>query len=91
MNTIGQIPEGRVATYGQIALLAGKPGAARSVGRVLRKLPNNTALPWHRVLNTHGKISIPHQGATVQQKRLESEGVVFLGGRVSLKDYQWIP
>lgn len=91
LNTLAQIPFGAVATYGQIAEYAGMPRAARAVGRLLRTLPKDTELPWHRVVNAGGEISIPHQGALVQRERLESEGVVFLKGKISLKDYQWSP
>lgn len=90
-NTITQIPVGKVATYGQVAEYSGAPGAARAVGRSLRNLPQGSKIPWHRVLNARGEISIPHQGACIQQERLESEGVVFLSGRVSLAEYQWRP
>ncbi len=91
LNTLAQIPEGSVATYGQIAQYAGMRGAARAVGRLLRTLPKDTDIPWHRVLNAKGEISIPHQGALLQRERLESEGITFLKGKVSLKDYQWFP
>lgn len=91
LNTLAQIPKGSVATYGQVAEYAGMPRAARSVGRLLRTLPKDTEIPWHRVVNACGKTSIPHQGALVQRERLEAEGVVFLNGKISLKDYQWRP
>ena len=91
LNTIAQIPSGKVATYGQIAKYSGAPGAARAVGRSLRNLPKDTQIPWHRVLNARGEISIPHQSANIQRERLELEGVVFLKGRVSLNTYQWCP
>lgn len=91
LNTVAQIPPGRVATYGQIAAYSGAPGAARAVGRTMRMLPKETELPWHRVLNARGEISIPHQGAITQRERLVAEGVVFLKGRVPLRGYQWKP
>ena len=91
LNTVALIPAGRVATYGQIAELAGFAGASRAVGRCMRKLPSDTSLPWHRVVNAQGKISIPHQGALVQRTRLEAEGVVFFREKISLEKYRWEP
>jgi len=82
------IPAGKVATYGQIAGLAGLPRHARMVGRVLRNLPPGSRLPWHRVINAAGRIST---GGREQRERLEAEGVVFINGRISLKDYGWDP
>lgn len=91
LGTIRSVPYGRVATYGQIAELAGAKGAARAVGRVMRNLPADTQIPWHRILNASGTISIPQPSGALQRERLESEGVVFLKGKVSLQDYQWRP
>jgi len=91
LNVVAQIPAGKIATYGQIAAIAGAPGAARAVGRTMRSLPKGTQLPWHRVLNAAGKISIPHEGAKVQKARLESEGIIFLGGKASLEECLWRP
>ncbi len=89
---VGRIPYGRVATYGQIAALAGLPGAARQVGYALHALPEATAVPWHRVINARGTVSrraVP--GAElVQRVRLEGEGVAFdPRGRVPLERYRW--
>lgn len=69
------IPPGRVATYGQIAALAGRPGAARAVGRAMRECPAD--VPWHRVVNARGGISprAPASGMLTQRLRLEAEGV----------------
>jgi len=88
-RVVRRIPKGRVATYGQVAGLAGLPGYARYVGTVLSKLPTGTKLPWHRVINSKGQISFP-QGSEQyreQKNRLEQEGVVFLNGRVSFRKY----
>jgi methylated-DNA-protein-cysteine methyltransferase-like protein len=91
---VEQIPAGKVATYGQIAALAGLPKNARQVGAVLRDLPSGSAVPWFRVLNSKGEIS-PGKGTrcTQRQKRfLEAEGVVFSGPRkIAIKDYAWDP
>jgi methylated-DNA-protein-cysteine methyltransferase-like protein len=87
------IPPGKVATYGDVARQAGMPGAARRVGRALRGLPDNTRIPWHRVINAQGKISVP-DGTTsaTQRRRLEQEGIIFrTDTRVSLRQYRWLP
>ena len=91
-QVIFSIPKGKVATYGQIAELAGLPRAARLVGNTLKNLPKNSKLPWHRVINASGKISLPMDGnGKVQKQRLEKEGVVFLQGKVNLRHYLWQP
>jgi len=84
---VNAIPKGKVATYGQVARLAGMPQQSRLVGRILSKLPKSTTLPWHRVINGQGKISNPNPARQVE--RLERDGVTFLQGRVRLKSYQW--
>ena len=93
-SVLQQIPKGTVATYGQIATLAGKPGGARYIGTLLSKLPKNTQLPWHRVINAKGELSFPlnTQAYNTQRKRLEKESIVFnQNNKVSLKTYQWQP
>ena len=91
---VRRIPYGRVATYGQVAELAGLPGHARQVGYALHALPSSTALPWHRVINAAGAISlrrIPGYELT-QRQLLEEEGVGFdLRGRVRLSAVRWRP
>lgn len=84
---VHQIPKGQVATYGQIARLAGIPQHSRLIGRILSELPPNTRLPWHRVINSQGRITNPAKSR--QQARLEKEGVTLINGRVSLKVYGW--
>ena len=83
---------GRVATYGQVAELAGFPGRARQVGFALAALPEELDLPWHRVVNTRGCVSIRRQGGShrLQQLLLEEEGVLFEEGRIDLKRFRWI-
>ena len=86
---LAAIPYGHVATYGQIAAVAGNPRAARQVAWVLRH--NDSGLPWHRVINAQGGISLP-AGAGLERQRalLENEGVaVGPGNRVDLDRYQW--
>lgn len=74
---LSQIPFGHTMSYGQLAHRAGFPNYARQVGRVLKNLPKNTQLPWHRVVNSQGKISFPAQsdGYKEQRGRLISEGI----------------
>lgn len=86
------IPPGKVVTYGQLARLAGLPGAARLAGRVLCGLPENTELPWHRVINAQGKISLPEDspGYDEQKRRLEAEGIEFKNHRINLRIYGYI-
>jgi methylated-DNA-protein-cysteine methyltransferase-like protein len=88
---IRRIPRGRVATYGQIARLAGLPGHARQVGYALHALHSATAVPWHRVLNAAGAISLRRtNGAVSQRLLLEREGVRFdARGRASLETFGW--
>ena len=88
---IAYIPEGRVASYGQIACVAGCPNHARLVGNTLRNLPKDTKLPWHRVINSQGRISFPESSGAYQEQRnrLEAEGVIFAAGRISLKEFGW--
>lgn len=90
-NTAKTIPRGRVTTYGQLATAAGFPRAARLAGFALKNTPPKMKLPWHRVLNAQGKISFPARSAAwrEQRRRLEAEGVTFLGGRVDLRRYGW--
>lgn len=92
-QVVALIPEGHVATYGQIAELAGLPRMARAVGRTLSQLPKDTQLPWHRVINAKGQISFPVDSSAYkrQRDRLEDEGITLLKGKISLKDYQWKP
>jgi methylated-DNA-protein-cysteine methyltransferase related protein len=94
LTVVRRIPRGRVATYGQIAQLAGLPRQARLVGYALAALPAATAVPWHRVINAKGEVSLRRNGsgASVEQRlRLEREGVRFDGARVSLERHGWRP
>ena len=91
-QVIASIPVGKVATYGQVAELAGLGRGARYVGSVLRKLPKETKLPWHRVVNAQGKIAFP-QGSDAyeaQRARLEDEGVSYINGKIDMKLFRWI-
>ena len=90
MKTVWQvvqgIPRGHVLTYGEVARLAGKARWARRVSRAMRRAPRGVELPWHRVVNAQGKISLPpdSNGFREQRRRLEEEGVVFLDGKIDL-------
>ena len=90
---LSNIPEGRLVTYGQLAKMMGYSGAARWVGRTLSQLPDDTQLPWHRVVAAGGRLSLPvnHPSGDEQRQRLRSEGVFVQGDRVKLRDYQWQP
>lgn len=89
---IHQIPFGQVATYGQIAKMAGYPGYARHVGKVLGKLPEETRLPWFRVINSRGEISLTGADKERQQEKLVAENIeVSETGKIRLKEYQWQP
>lgn len=89
---VKRIPRGRVATYGQIARLAGLEGQARRVGYALADLPDGEKLPWHRVVNAEGRISGRAESHFEIRQRtlLEREGVVFDStGRLSLPRFRW--
>ena len=89
-NAIARIPRGRVATYGQIARIAGMPGQARLVGYALHALPPDTSIPWQRVVNAQGAISTGSGPDALQRRLLEREGVRFdERGRIPLASYQW--
>ena len=88
------IPYGKVASYGQIARLAGLPKHARLVGYVLKHLDKESQIPWYRVINSQGRIRVTHideNGKNIQQDLLEAEGVYLLNGKVSLKKFGWQP
>ena len=91
--TLAQVPAGKVVTYGQLAEMAGLGRAARWVGRTLSQLPNDTRLPWHRVLAAGGRISLPEGSASgdEQRARLRMEGVIVLNNRVDIKRHGWRP
>lgn len=90
---VRRVPRGRVATYGQVARLAGLRNAARQAGYALHALRPHSAVPWHRVINAAGRISLrAGADAVTQRLLLEREGVRFdARGRVELKRFQWRP
>ncbi len=91
LAAVRSIPRGKVCTYGNVADVAGLPRRARLVGTTLRQTPASRDLPWYRVINAGGRISFPvgSDAYARQRRKLEAEGIVFLGGRVDLKRYGW--
>ncbi|REL32259.1 MGMT family protein [Thalassotalea euphylliae] len=96
-RTVQMIPAGKVASYGQIADLAGLPGRARLVGKSLGFVPKEgyqgQPVPWFRVINSAGKISFPvgSESFERQKQHLQDEQVVVIGSRIKLKEFQWQP
>ena len=87
-QVVNHIPYGRIATYGQIAQLVDNC-TARMVGYALAATPEDVEIPWHRVINSQGKISLV-VFEDLQRKLLESEGIIFdKSGKVNLKKYRW--
>ena len=80
-----------MSTYGQVAELAGLPRRARLVGTVLKHAPASRDLPWFRVINSSGRISLPSGSDSYerQRRKLQAEGVIFRGDRVDMKRYGW--
>lgn len=92
LAAVRRIPSGRVATYGQIAALAGQPQRPRQVGMILKGLPEGTELPWHRVVNARGYVPSKGRwwGALEQIARLGAEGIqVDELGNLDIGEYQW--
>ena len=92
ISVIKSIPKGKVATYSQIARLAGKPHGTRGVVWILHSSSAEKSLPWHRVINAKGKISFPEMsdGFVRQKKLLKLEGIALDElGKIDLKKYQW--
>ncbi|MGM0563068.1 MAG: MGMT family protein [Pseudomonadota bacterium] len=90
-KVVAEVPAGRVATYGQVARLAGYPGRARAVSPAMGAEPRPANLPWWRIINSQGRSSIRGDGGRRQLDRLAEEGVESVLGRVDLARYQWDP
>ena len=92
-QVVAAIPSGNVASYGQVAAMAGLGRQARFVGRALGKLPAGHSIPWHRVLRSNGQIAFPEGTVTrqLQTEKLRLEGVEVNKGKVSMKRFQWQP
>jgi methylated-DNA-protein-cysteine methyltransferase-like protein len=92
-DTICDVPQGKVASYGQIAEVAGIPRGARQVGYALRHLPERSRVPWYRVLQASGKIAFDKDTPQYeeQKKRLQQDDVVVIAGKVDMQKYRWQP
>lgn len=89
---VAAIPYGRLTTYGDVARLAGAPRAARQVGGLLSRLPEGSKLPWHRVVNRHGAISLSGEDFYCQLRVLQAEGLLLQdSGRFDLARCRWRP
>ncbi len=88
---MAQIPMGTVVSYGEVAAMAGLGRAARWVGRLMSQLPDDTSLPWHRVIGAGGRLSLPVGSAAghEQRMRLRAEGVTIINDRVDIRRYGW--
>lgn len=91
IKVIKSVPAGKVLTYGRVALLAGSPHAARQVGWLLNSMTEKYDLPWHRIINAKGKISMKDPiGYIEQQALLKNEGITFINDdTIDLKLYMW--
>ncbi|MBX9444588.1 MGMT family protein [Dickeya chrysanthemi] len=90
IHVIAAIPYGCVVTYGDVAYLAGSARAARQVGGILRRLPTGSQLPWHRVINRKGEISLTGPDFQRQKAALQSEGVIVNSeGKINLEKFRW--
>lgn len=88
---LSDIPSGRVISYSSLAKRCGSPGGARAVAQVLANLPEDTRLPWHRVVNAQGKISFPAGSLAYerQYQLLTQEGISFTNNRINLLIYDY--
>ena len=89
-EVVRQVPRGRVASYGQIAEIVGAGCDARMVGYAMAAIPEGGDVPWQRIVNREGKISLPGQGGEIQRMRLEAEGVTFdARNRIDMRRFGW--
>jgi|SRR5690554_5044855 len=92
ITLIKNIPAGKVTTYGRLASYAGQPRSARQVARILHSCSSNHQLPWHRVINSQGRISLTNEQGRLQRQKLQTEGVIFnLGDTINLRHFLWNP
>lgn len=92
LKVIKSIPKGKVMTYKGIATACGNPKAARQITRVLHSMSEKYSLPWHRVINSKGEISLPlGSGGDIQASLLEGEGVEVINGKIDLSIYEYRP
>jgi len=85
LEIIKMIPKGKVMTYGQIAALANSPRGARQVSRILHSMSLKHKLPWHRVINSKGSISLTGEPGFIQSQMLVSEGIDVTNNKIDLK------
>lgn len=92
-QVVAAIPPGKVASYGQVAAMAGLGRQARYIGRALGKLPTGHSIPWFRVIRSNGQIAFPEgsDAFETQVGRLRSEGVEVVKGHISMSRFQWQP
>ncbi|WP_144822338.1 MGMT family protein [Marinobacter piscensis] len=90
-QVVAAIPPGKVASYGQVAEMAGLGRQARYIGRALGKLPRGHEIPWYRVIRSNGQIAFPQGSDTYHEQvsRLQAEGVEVVNGRVAMKQFRW--
>ena len=89
-EVVNQVPPGKAASYGQIAQIVGAGCDARMVGYAMAGTPEGSGIPWQRIVNREGKISLPGKGGEIQRMRLEAEGVTFdARGRIDMKRFGW--
>ncbi len=91
LSVLAHIPPGRVSNYGTIAARAGYPGSARHVARILKQLPEDSTIPWHRVVNSQGKISFCESDAlyALQINKLKAEGIAFNNNNQISRQFFW--
>ena len=88
LQAVYSIPYGKVTTYGEIARMAGSSRAARQVGGILKKLPEGSSLPWFRIVNRYGRISLTGDDYQRQYQALIAEGIIFSeDGRIDLQQF----
>ena len=88
-QTVSEIPGGKVASYGMVAKLSGFLHQPRVAGYALHNLPPGIDIPWQRVINSRGMISLPGSQGALQRRLLEKEGIIFQNGRVDMKVFGW--
>ncbi len=92
VEAIKRIPKGKVATYGQIAMMAGNYRGARQVVRVLHSMSEKKGLPWHRVINSKGTIALTGEGYRIQKQLLKAEGITLdEQGKIDFDRFLWKP
>ncbi|QWB99698.1 MGMT family protein [Mycoplasmatota bacterium] len=87
IKIVKDIPKGKVMTYGQVAFNAGNPFGARQVSRILHSMSQKEKLPWHRIINAQGKISLGGELGIIQKSMLIDEGIIFKNNTVNLREY----